>query len=554
MNATFGMKSLGIRGRLFLGFTLLMIPILIMIVLFLLRINAIESFAKNLSSVIVPTEAITSDLDAQIYEASLASHDWLITQDAADKDHFDKAWETIKRSQNQMQELIPLNTNHHFVQRWETLITLYPVLQGIQKKFLQASTTTDNAPIKKILLEEKPIINKMFDILEGKVNTSWQRQGGMFDLQVQELSQGANTILDNMVTLRIMTYVLLVISLFLAIVVSLFTAKQIINPIKAFSLHSSKIAAGNLSQRLTEDRTDELGKLGQDLNTMTDGLAEITRNIRESSQNMTSLLDEVKHASDMQSTGVSEQASSINEITASLEEIDKSATQTMEKAKALGQISEQTSQKGQLGLDAVKQSIIGMKSIHDKVQTIAKTILELSNQTQQIGEITTVVTTLALQSKMLALNASIEAAKAGEAGKGFAVVAAEVKNLAEQSEQSTTQVQKILEDIRHGTEKAVIVTEEGAKGVAEGTSVVEQMGEIMQSLTEAIYETLIASQQIEVAVRQESLGIEQITVGMNEINQVTASFVKTVQQTTELITKLGDTANRIKDYVDVYSI
>src|SRR6476469_851314 len=121
-----------------------------------------------------------------------------------------------------------------------------------------------------------------------------------------------------------------------------------------------------------------------------------------------------------------------------------------------------------------------MKSVRDKVQIIAQTILDLSKQTQQIGEITSVVNNIALQSKMLALNASIEAAKAGEAGKGFAVVASEVKNLAEQSEQSTTQVQKILEDIRHGTEKAVIVTEEGSKGVAEGTTIVKQMGEIMQ--------------------------------------------------------------------------
>src|SRR4029077_15008864 len=114
----------------------------------------------------------------------------------------------------------------------------------------------------------------------------------------------------------------------------------------------------------------------------------------------------------------------------------------------LGEIAERTQEKGQLGLEAVEQSIQGMKSVRDKVQMIAQTILDLSNQTQQVGEITSVVNTLAQQSKMLALNASIEAAKAGEAGKGFAVVATEVKNLAEQSEQSTTQVQKILEDIR----------------------------------------------------------------------------------------------------------
>lgn len=263
------------------------------------------------------------------------------------------------------------------------------------------------------------------------------------------------------------------------------------------------------------------------------GIARISKRVMLASQAISNTLTEVKYASGMQSTGVSEQASSINEITVSLEEIDKSASQTMEKAKILGQIAEQTSQRGQIGLGAVEQSVKGMKTIRDKVETIANTILELSHQTQQVGEITAVVNTLALQSKMLALNASIEAAKAGEAGKGFAVVASEVKNLAEQSEQATTQVQKILEDIRHGTERAVLVTEEGTKGVDQGTDLVEQMGEIVHSLTEAINETMVASQQIEAAVRQESLGIEQITTGMNEINQVTLSFVNTVKQVSQ---------------------
>src|SRR4029079_2229409 len=129
----------------------------------------------------------------------------------------------------------------------------------------------------------------------------------------------------------------------------------------------------------------------------------------------------------------SEQASSINEITASVSEIEKSTEQTMEKAKMLGEVAERTRERGQLGLGAIEQSVQGMKVVRDKVQIIAQTILDLSNQTQQVGEITSVVNNLAQQSKMLALNASIEAAKAGESGKGFAVVASEVKSLAEQS-------------------------------------------------------------------------------------------------------------------------
>ena len=330
--------------------------------------------------------------------------------------------------------------------------------------------------------------------------------------------------------------------------------ENIVQTANAFSVYSSKVAAGDLTQRLEINTDDEMSKLGHDLNTMAQGLASISKNIAQASNNMTESLEEVKQSSDQQSAGVSQQAASINEITASLEEIDKSAAQTMEKAKVLGELAEATNEKGQAGLQAVFDSIEGMKAVRNKVETIAKNILDLSNQTQQVGEITAVVNTLAQQSKMLALNASIEAAKAGDSGKGFAVVATEIKNLAEQSEQSTVEVQRILEDIRRATEKAVLVTEEGTKGVDHGTSLVEQMGEIVRSLTQAISETKIASQQIEAAVRQESLGIEQITTGMNEINQVTSSFVTTVKQTSASITQLSRIAKNIKEYVDIYKV
>lgn len=549
-------RSLGILGRLLFGFTLLVIPILTVTILVLLENNSTETTLKVLEKVVLPTHEIVNTLDTSIYETQLAVYEWLLNGNTDSKIKFTKRWDTIKQRQNQLNNFEPYWSDKDLIRRWDELKVLYLSLETIQNKIMGMPTikNNNNEEVSQLLkMEQIPLINKMIDLINGP-SAAGIRESGMFSMQNNALTKEIQIILDNVITLRIMLYSLLFITVILALVFSTLTARKILLPVKLFRIHSSKVAAGDLTQRLKVESVDEMGKLGEDLNVMTEGLAVITKKITKASQNMLLTLDEVKHAADMQSTGVSEQASSINEITASLEEIDKSATQTMEKAKILGQIAEQTSLKGQNGLEAVTKSIAGMKSIRDKVQTIANSILELSIQTQQIGEITDVVNTLALQSKMLALNASIEAAKAGDAGKGFTVVATEVKNLAEQSEQSTIQVQKILEDIRHSTEKAVLVTEEGTKGVEQGMEVVEQTGDIMRILTEAINETMINSQQIEAAIRQESLGIEQITAGMNEINQVTASFVSTVKQTTESINKLGELAKNIKDYVDVYKV
>lgn len=332
---------------------------------------------------------------------------------------------------------------------------------------------------------------------------------------------------------------------------------SIVDSVNTFSYHASNVASGDLRNRLKlneANHNEAMIKLGVDLNTMTNNLASVAVEITDACHNMVSTLDQVRHAIDEQSSGASEQASSINQITASITEIEKSATQTMVKAKTLGDLAITTRDKGKLGLESVEKSIQGMNQVREKVKMIAQTILDLSQKTQQVGEITEVVNNIAQQSKMLALNASIEAAKAGESGKGFAVVASEVKNLAEQSERSTKQVQTILEEIRLASERAVMVTEEGTKGVENGMTMIESTGDAIRLLNEVIHASAIAAQQIESAVRQETTGIEQINAGMNEINQVTNSLVSSVHETTSAMNDLVALSNKLKKSVDTYKV
>lgn len=315
-----------------------------------------------------------------------------------------------------------------------------------------------------------------------------------------------------------------------------------------------KIAQGDLTQAVETEGNDDLSQLGGNLNNMTTGLARMASEIKEASNTMNATLAELQGAINSQSSGASEQAAAVNQTTSTLEEIKATSNQTLEKAKMLGEMSERTRREGEQGSSAVQEAISGMEAVRARVEGIAQTILALSEQTQQIGEITGVVTNLAQQSKMLALNASIEAAKAGEAGKGFAVVAAEVKELAEQSQQSTAQVQKILQDIRHATDRAVMATEEGSKGVDSGVLLVQRSGDVMHQLNEVIRETSLASQQIVAAVRQEAVGIEQVAIAMSEINKVTSQFVTGTQQSKQVASDLGVVAERLRDSVGVYRI
>lgn len=315
-----------------------------------------------------------------------------------------------------------------------------------------------------------------------------------------------------------------------------------------------KIAKGDLTQTVEVEGDDDLSQLGGNLNNMTESLARMAREIKETSNTMNATLGELQGAINSQSSGASEQAAAVNQTTTTLEEIKATSNQTLEKAKMLGEMAERTRREGEQGVSAVQEAIAGMEAVRTRVESIAQTILALSEQTQQIGEITGVVTNLAQQSKMLALNASIEAAKAGEAGKGFAVVAAEVKELAEQSQQSTAQVQKILQDIRHATDRAVMATEEGSKGVDTGVLLVQRSGDVMHQLGEVIRETSLASQQIVAAVRQGTVGVEQVAIAMGEINKVISQFVTGTQQSKQASNDLGMVTAKLRESVGVYKV
>lgn len=314
------------------------------------------------------------------------------------------------------------------------------------------------------------------------------------------------------------------------------------------------VATGDLSHRVPVTGEDELAQLGHNLNNMTEALAKMAVQVNEATSVMTTTLAEVQSAVTSQSAGASQQAASANETTVTLEEIKSTSQQTQEKAEALGQSAERTRAEGERGLASVEEAIEGMGVIRGKVEGIAENILELSEQTQQIGEITSTVNNLAQQLKMLALNASIEASKAGEAGKGFAVVAAEVRDLAEQSQQSTDQVHRILQDIQRATDKAVMVTEEGSKGVDEGVRLVEETGKIVNSLSKVISETALGSQQIVAAVRQEAAGIDQIATAMSDINASTKDFVISTGQTKKSADDLAKVAETLKNSSAVYRL
>lgn len=316
----------------------------------------------------------------------------------------------------------------------------------------------------------------------------------------------------------------------------------------------ARIADGDLRQQFEIHDDDVLADVRADVNHLIERTSELARRTGETVHTMATSLAQVNQSLATQTSGVIQQASAVAETSTTLEEMRATSGQTLARAESTAASAHRVQEEGARGLTTIGQVTDGMEGIQEGMKAIAATILSLSEQIQQIGEITDAVSNISQQSKMLALNASIEAAKAGEAGRGFSVVAAEVRDLADQSHQATTAVKRILGDIRHAADRAVIATESGGKEVTTGLALVGTAGDAMQALMDAISESATSSEQIVAAVRQESIGISQAAHALAEINEVTGQFVTAAEDTRNAAGTLTEQYQRLQELASYYQL
>ncbi len=263
---------------------------------------------------------------------------------------------------------------------------------------------------------------------------------------------------------------------------------------------------------------------------------------------------EIQAAATQQMASVTEQNATITQTAATVEQVRITAAETAQRAQIVASTSRDSMQVSDAGKRAVADTIEGMQLIRQRVDAIAHTILTLSESTQQIGEIIETVDQLADQLKLLALNASIEAARAGAEGRGFGVVALEVRQLAEQSRQATGRVAAILHEIQKTTNEAVMVTEQGSKGADQGLLLVEQAGAAIQKLTAVIEEAAQVAMQIAASTHQQTTGMDQLAQAMNQIRLVSSQTAASTNQTEQHVRELNEMAQALKETAARYEI
>jgi methyl-accepting chemotaxis protein len=324
--------------------------------------------------------------------------------------------------------------------------------------------------------------------------------------------------------------------------------------VRRYSEFAARVADGDLRATVDADGSEDLRGLSESLNSMVEGLAEISghiqtgaHDIRSSTAEILASVNQHSDSASLQSAAISQTSATVNELRLAAEDTAQLASEVADRANLSLQVTGETT-------TAVGAITTAMEEIRERVDAIARDIVTLSDRTQQIGEITATVNGLADKSKLLALNASIEAARAGEHGRGFAVVAEEVTKLAEQSKGATAQVEAILGDVQTATSAAVRASQEGTGVVERGLELTERAGEGIRSLSDTIQESFDAAQQIAASAQEQSVGIEQIAQAMNHVNDGTAQFLDGAHQSQLAAEKLGKLSAQLAAVTERYRV
>lgn len=245
----------------------------------------------------------------------------------------------------------------------------------------------------------------------------------------------------------------------------------------------------------------------------------------------------------------SSQASAVNEISTTMNELGTSARRVEEQADAAMAGASEATALAEEGGRNVHEMLDAMISMKEKVAATAQQILSLSEQTAQIGNITSLVRELANQTNLLALNAAVEAARAGEHGKGFAVVAAEIRKLADQSKKSAERINALVEDIQTSSNSTVMVVDESTKMVEQSVRLANNTAGGFECVVHATGSAFESLQQIALNVKQQASAITQVVHAMQGINAGAKETAAGISQSKVGIGNLKDAAQKLRNLV-----
>ncbi len=528
-------RTMKIKSLLLLGFGTILGCFVICIVLTSYLLMGASNNAKKITSVSLPYALTAKDMAFNVVQVQQyltdvsATHDTEVFRDA------DESAVNFRKGLNDFKDLYRSQNDQESLRKMEEIESSFNSYYDTGKRM--ANTYINEG------IEAGNVIMEDFDksslALAGKMDEFVSQQ---VDVSKVMSSHVVSAIKKVFVILFSVAAAAIVISIFIA----LYVTSDIIRPLKMAIHVANEIANGNLNVDIEVEKREEASQLMTSMKKMSDNLKNLLVEIKSTSDNLASASEELSASSEEMSKGVISQSDRSTQIASAAHQMSQTVVEIARNASSIATSASDTAKVAKEGEDVVDKSVSEVKDIAATVSESSKVMVSLGERSKQIGDIIRVISEIADQTNLLALNAAIEAARAGEQGKGFAVVADEVRKLAERTAKATSEIGSMIGAIQDEVQKSVNSMEQVSRMVGTGVEFSTQTGEALENIVGRVSELQMMVQQIASATEEMSATSEQISGDIMAVANVSKETSTGSEQIANASSEVARLASRLR--------
>ena len=418
-----------------------------------------------------------------------------------------------------------------------------------------AATAEDGvARLKSKQLESINLLNLMVSQLSANANTSSEA--------LDQLMRGAQTIAadvkrdtEQQVKQSQLTNIIIsVISVLLAIVIGVWVSRYIRNSLKRVVSILRVIADGDLSQRIETINKDEFGQLATYVNELANRQEQVIRQIHSAADDIDNSAIEASSVSIRTNQMMNEQQQQTIQVAAAIQQLSTTVANVAENAESAQQEVQQINDSAQQNRILMEKNVEQVTLLASEIDRSSGVINQLHNDTVDIGKILVTIQGIAGQTNLLALNAAIEAARAGEQGRGFAVVADEVRTLASRTQNSTKEIQSMIESLQKGARNAVDLMDSSKSQAQASLEQTNVAGESLLSMVQQLEQVKQTSMEIAAAAEQQTVVSLEISESVQQIASAAELGAEEAQNSARGSEQLAELAKMQKSIVSKFTI